>query len=354
MKRVGIPQGLFYHYYYPLWKTFFEDLGAQVISSGPTNREIVERGIATAVDETCFPVKVYFGHVKRLCDLELDYIFLPRLVSVETRSYICPKFMGVPDMIKAAIPDLPPVIDMLVDLSKNRNVFNSEVLRVGKIFDKNRFKITRAYHHGLEELHTCEQICQAGYSSTEAIEMWEGKQFDLPQKYDLRIAVLGHGYSLYDQTISMNLIQRLRAMGCQVILTEGCDHIKIEAAAATMPKRVFWTLGRKNVGAALHLDKEENIDGMIYLACFGCGPDSMIGDLIERKITNKPFMMITIDEHTGEVGLVTRLEAFCDMLRRRRNLDLESNLPSHGEYAYSSADITGRTGTGGYTASADH
>lgn len=354
MQRVGIPQGLFYHYYYPLWKTFFTDLGAEVVSSGPTNRMTVEQGIAAAVDESCFPVKVYFGHVQKLCDLGLDYIFLPRLVSVEPRSYICPKFMGVPDMIKAVIPNLPTVIDMLVDLSKTSKTFDREVLRVGRYFTRNQLAISRAYHHGLEEQKKCEQKCREGYSTSEAIALWDGEKVDLPGRYDLQIAVLGHGYSLYDQTISMNLIQRLRSMGCRVILPEGCDHIKIETAAATMPKRVFWTLGRKNVGAAIHLAQQEQIDGIIYLACFGCGPDSMIGDLIERKIKNKPFMMVTIDEHTGEAGMVTRLEAFCDMLRRRRDAGRESDLSPYGEHVYRPAGVVERPATGVRNAAADY
>lgn len=172
MTRVGIPQGLFYHYYYPLWKTFFEDLGAEVICSGATNRQTVEHGLATAVDETCFPVKVYFGHVQRLCNLELDYIFLPRLVSVESKSYICPKFMGVPDMIKASMPGLPQVIDMLVDMSENSNLLQQEIKKVGKIFTANNKAIKKAYEHGLAELKKCMRTCREGnYTTSEAIEI---------------------------------------------------------------------------------------------------------------------------------------------------------------------------------------
>ena len=36
-----------------------------------------------------------------------------------------------------------------------------------------------------------------------------------------------------------------------------------------------------------------------------------------RREFNKPLINITIDEHTAEAGLVTRLEAFVDMLQRR-------------------------------------
>jgi predicted nucleotide-binding protein (sugar kinase/HSP70/actin superfamily) len=77
------------------------------------------------------------------------------------------------------------------------------------------------------------------------------------------------------------------------------------------------------------MEKSDFIDGIIYVACFGCGPDSLVGEIIERKVKSKPFMLITIDEHTGEGGLVTRLEAFCDMLRRRRIAD-EGYVSAHG------------------------
>ncbi len=41
----GIPQTLSFYTYYPLWKTFPEGLGAQVVLSRPTNREILEWGL---------------------------------------------------------------------------------------------------------------------------------------------------------------------------------------------------------------------------------------------------------------------------------------------------------------------
>lgn len=333
MTRVGIPAGLFYHYYYPLWKTFFADLGAEVIRSPLTNRQTVEKGIATALDEACFPIKVYFGHVRELCELNPDYLFLPRLVSVEARSYICPKFMGLPDMIKASLPDLPPVIDMVVDMSVNKKSLEQEIKRVGNIFTANEKAIWQAYQHGREELYKCRQLLANGFSSSEAIAVWEGQKVSLPTATDLQLGVLGHGYSLYDHCISMNLIGHLRQMGCRVKLVEGCNRDEIEKAAASLSKRVFWTLGRQNVGAALHMAAADDIDGLVYLACFGCGPDSMIKDLIERRSNGKPLITITIDEHTGEAGLLTRLEAFCDMLRRRRRINFESNLPPYGQYA---------------------
>jgi len=328
--KVGIPQGLFYYYYYPLWKTFFQDLGAEVVTSPSTNRQIIEKGIESAVDEACFPIKVYYGHVRELCHEAVDYIFVPRLVSVEPRSFICPKFMGLPDMIKAGLSDLPPLIDITIDISRTERFLKRDIVRVGQLFTSQKSLIQQSYQHGVDELRKCRKLCQSGYTMAEAIRIWEGEEIILPSAFDLSIGVLGHGYSLYDQTISMNLIERLRQMGCRVQVAEILDQTAVEIKAAEIPKRVFWTLGRKLVGSALLMEKQTDVDGIIYLACFGCGPDSMIGEIIERKLKTKPFMMMTIDEHTGEAGMVTRLEAFCDMLMRRRVVKGEDYISAHG------------------------
>lgn len=329
MKRVGIPHGLFYYYYYPLWKTFFTDLGAEVISSRESNRLTLDQGIRLAVDETCLPIKVYFGHVRELCEQNPDYIFIPRLVSVEPKSYICPKFMGVPDMIKAAFDELPPLIDLTIDVSKTDRLLKQDIIRIGNLFTNDNKKIKQAYTHACQENYFCTMLARDGHTMAEAIRLWEGNQVNSFPPGDLNIGILGHGYSLYDRFISMNLIERLRKMGCNTFFPESLQQEAVEIEAATIPKRVFWTLGRKMVGSALYMDKAPDIDGIIYLACFGCGPDSLIGEIIEKKVKNKAFMLLTIDEHSGEGGLVTRLEAFCDMLRRRRMLG-EGNLPAYG------------------------
>ncbi len=328
--KVGIPRSLFFYYYYPLWKTFFQDLGAEVIPSSWTNRQIVAKGIEAAVDEACFPIKVYFGHVRELCHEPLDYIFIPRLVSVEPRSYICPKFMGLPDMIRAGLPQVPAMIDITVDISKTDRILQKDIIRVGKLFNGHTPTIKQAFEHGQAELKKCRRLCQHGYHMAEAVRIWEGEQIAPPAVGNLNLGVLGHGYSLYDPVISMNIIDRLRHLGCRVQAAENLDQVSVEDQAASIPKRVFWTLGRKAVGSALLLDSQPEIDGIIYLACFGCGPDSMMGDVIGRKVKNKPFMMMTMDEHTGEAGMVTRLEAFCDMLQRRKANTGENYISAHG------------------------
>jgi predicted nucleotide-binding protein (sugar kinase/HSP70/actin superfamily) len=64
----------------------------------------------------------------------------------------------------------------------------------------------------------------------------------------------------------------------------------------------------------------DEIDGVIFLISFACGPDSLISELIKRdmKVVGLPFLEITMDEHSGEAGMMTRIESFVEMVRRKR------------------------------------
>ncbi|HOE57840.1 MAG TPA: hypothetical protein PLI20_09650, partial [Bacillota bacterium] len=69
----------------------------------------------------------------------------------------------------------------------------------------------------------------------------------------------------------------------------------------------------------------------------GCGVDSLAGEDIEKQARmyyKKPYMVLNIDEHTGDASFNTRIEAFFDLLNRR-NSDA-ANLSAHGRSIYSS------------------
>ena len=44
--RIGIPGALPYYQYYPMWQTFFEELGAEVVVSPPTTQAMLTEGSA--------------------------------------------------------------------------------------------------------------------------------------------------------------------------------------------------------------------------------------------------------------------------------------------------------------------
>lgn len=316
-KTVGIPRCLLYYNYFPGWQTFFQELGAEVVLSPVTNKQILDLGIKYAVDEICLPVKLFFGHVETL-KKQVDYIFVPRIMSVKRREWICPKFLGLPDMVKALIADLPPMIAPDLNLHNSRLAFYEAAQKTALPFTKSKWQITKALIKGVLAQRKYHQELLRGQTPLEILEKVD---FPDPGPRPLKLVLLGHPYLIYESFINMNLIKQLRELGASLVTPEMISTDLIKKGAAQQAKDLFWTLNKVTLGAANHFFAAGGIDGIIQLASFGCGPDALINELIERKarrLGKIPLLSINIDEHTGEAGMVTRLEAFIDMIRWRR------------------------------------
>lgn len=311
--KVGIPKAFIYYDYNIIFEEFFKELGVEVILSKDTNRDILNDGVKSAVDEACFPVKVFHGHVEYLKD-KVDYIFIPKIISVCKKEYNCPKILGLPDMVKHSIKNLPTIIDTEVDMStSNKSIINS-FLEAGSYFTDNKFRIIKAYYKAVKEYNFTNKLIQRKKELTE----------------NLNIMVVGHSYNLYDEYISMGTIDKLKEQGINVFTPEMIDTKKVTYYAKQIPKRMFWTCGKTIVGSTFSAMYEGKIDGIIYISSFGCGLDSILEDLIRRKAKELsiPHTLLTVDEHSGEAGINTRIEAFIDMINwRDKN---EVNISSHG------------------------
>lgn len=319
-KTVGIPKGLLYYDFYPMWKTFFEGVGAKVVVSQDTNKKILDEGVKNCVEDACLPVKTYVGHVINLKEKNVDYIFIPRVVSVERKKYLCSKFLGLPDFIKSLIGDLPPIIDIEINYYKNNDKFTqNEFIKIGRMFGKTKDQSLKAYFKATHQQKKFESLLKEGLTNLEALKVWEGKNLVKEESnYDLKIAVIAHPYDIMDEYISMGIIEKLKNMGAQVYTMEMLQKDLILEGASMLSKEMFWNYERDILGAGLYFLKQKNVDGVIMVSAFGCGPNSMTEELLERlykKAKEVPFMLITIDEHSGEAGIMTRLEAFTDLLR---------------------------------------
>lgn len=304
--KVGIPKGLLYYKYYPFIETFFTELGAEVITSPETNKDILDMGVKYCIDEACLPVKVFHGHVAYIKD-KCDIIFIPRIMQLNINEYICPKFCGLPEMVLNNIPNMPQAITSpIYAYSKKR--LRSWARNTGIIFSKNLLKIEKAYEAAIE--------AQKSYKS--------GVKNN---NFKLNVALAGHPYNVYDKFINMDVIKKLNNLGIGVITEENIDNKYIQDQVASLFKRPFWTFAKNSYGFTTYLAKNNKIDGIVYISSFACGIDSVVIELIKDKLDDFPLLILKIDEHTGEAGFDTRLEAFSDMLERRC-ITYENNLSS--------------------------
>lgn len=306
---IGIPKGLLYYKYYPLAETFFKELGCDIITSNDTNKNILNLGVKYCVDEACLPVKVFHGHIAEIKD-NCDMIFIPRIMRIYPREYICPKFCGLPEMIVNDIPNMPKVLSAPIYADNSKNLYKS-MIKLGSNITSNRFKIKSAFEKALKE--------QSQFSC--------GIKND---GYKITVAFVGHPYNTCDNYTNMNLVKKLNSMGVGVITEDFVPSECIDNEVSKLFKRPFWSFARESYGASVYLSNSKKVDGIIYISSFACGIDSVVTELVKDNIDNTPFLILKIDEQTGEAGFNTRIEAFVDMLERRK--EFENNISTHGKY----------------------
>ncbi|MFW6238456.1 MAG: acyl-CoA dehydratase activase-related protein [Halanaerobiales bacterium] len=325
MKKIGLPRALVYHYYYPGIKDYFDKLNnVELVISPETNREILDRGIKKAVDDLCLPFKVFLGHVEKLID-SVDYIFVPRLLSLGKENRVCPKFMGLPEMLKSAFRNrkLPDLLSPNIDLRKGLFPLYKIAVKIGKELAINPWRARYACRCAINTMRNYKKILLQGYTSQEAFARLEnegGYEREKQESARFRVGVLGHSYIINDDHLSMDLISELKKRKIEVLTQEMLPDEKIEKFASKQEKKLFWYFNRHIMGAAYYLLEQEEIDGIIPVNVFGCGPDSLINELIKLRGKNKkniPLLHLNLDEHSGKAGWITRLEAFIDLLERR-------------------------------------
>jgi predicted nucleotide-binding protein (sugar kinase/HSP70/actin superfamily) len=306
---IGIPKGLLYYKYYYFFENFFRELGADIVTSPDSNKKILDDGVKYCVDEACLPVKIFHGHVNSIKD-KCDLMFIPRIMRVRDNEYICPKFCGLPEMILNSVPNMPNVIENPIYANTKKNLFKW-AYNAGGMITKNKFKIEKAFEFALE----IQRKSKGGIKN---------------DGFDINIALVGHPYNIYDSFINMNLVKKLNTMGVGVITEEFIDDKFIDREVNCLYKRPFWTFARNSYGYSVYLAKNKKVDGIIYISSFACGIDSVVIELIKDNIAHMPMLILKIDEQTGEAGLDTRVEAFVDMMERRKKI--ESNISTHGKH----------------------
>jgi len=313
--KIGIPRALLYYHFYPFWRTLFQELGHEVVPSIKTNKWIVNKGVEACVDEACLPIKLFHGHVIDLAG-KVDAILIPRFISLRQGEFICPKFIGLPEMVKNSVSNLPSLLVLDINLHKS---------------EKNKYQ---GYDELLKEMG-CDApsikralkaagSCQSRYEDSllkgsSPLALLDGNGAKTNQSRGT-IGLIGHPYLLYDEYASMNIIQKLALYGYRVLVPENISAQEIENQCKFLPKKLFWTYGKKLLGSGLSMIHTKAVDGMIFLTSFACGIDSFIGELLQRLNQRKgkiPYLTISLDEHSGQAGFDTRLEAFLDMLKGR-------------------------------------
>lgn len=325
MRRVGIPRALLYYKFSEMWVTFFKELGTEVIVSPRTTKKIKFESVKNAPDEDCYSTKLYFGHTLALKD-KVDYLFIPRFGGDHYTYVGCPKFIGLAEVLRSQIPDLPEIIMPHYNRAKSghgRIAFFRKAYNVGLKFTKNPIKIIKAIIKAVkaQKFHYKTLLIDE-----EILHKWERSEILLNEpprlvenERQLKIALVGHSYVLNDPYSALGIRSSLQEHGVDFITSEQMPRDLINNQMDKLDVDLYFLYEREILGTIMHFIESKTVDGIIHLMIFSCGPDSIAGEIaarLSKRDPTVPLLQLVFDELTAEAGMKTRIEAFLDMLRR--------------------------------------
>lgn len=304
---IGIPKALLYYKYSELWTSFFEELGCEIIVSPNTSKKILEDGIKFSLDESCMAMKIYMGHVYYLID-KCDYILVPRLKCIKKHEKLCTNFSALYDLVNNIFDK--KLINYNVDVEHKEDELYAFVT-MGLSLGFSYRKIVSAYHIAKEKE---KMLKEREISKQKSIIASSNK---------IKILLAGHPYNLHDEFIGKQIENVLEKNNIEIIYSDKYDTKYLEQEVKKISPKNYWTYNKEIIGAISHY--QELVDGIILIASFPCGPDSLSNEMILRNV-KIPITNLIIDEANSDTGLLTRIESFIDILEeRRKNHDEREN-----------------------------
>jgi predicted CoA-substrate-specific enzyme activase len=315
---VGIPQALTTYTYLPLWRRFLNRLGYKVVLSGLTKDDTRTLGNQLCGAEFCFPAKMAMGHVAKLAQKEgVDFVLVPFMVSEvlgphTTSSKFCPYVQSLPSYASTALMvngmDTSRILAPVVDL-RVREVRMVKLLAesLSGPLNRSRRQIHRAWKEALQTQRKFESRCQE-----------EGQKFitSAAEKGEKLLVLAGRPYNNYDTGLNLGLPQKIAEQGRMVVPLDfvGAD----VGCLGERYSNLYWNYGQKILATVQQVAESDGLD-VVVLTNFNCGPDSFLLTYSEEILQNRPFLALELDEHGADAGYMTRIEAFCDVLRQPRS-----------------------------------
>ncbi len=282
---------MYYYYFSDFWVNFFEYLKVDLIISPHTNKTIMDLGIKYSQDEMCLSMKNFIGHVAYL-DGKCDYILIPRIDNYGIDSQTCTNFLAMYDIINNLFN--VRLLNYNIDYKNNKTILKG-LIKIGKVLGISNHDIKNAYDYAV--------VKESKIKKARVLANLRNLRSDKK-----KILLVGHPYNIYDKLIGEPIVNMLKNLNIEIIYS---DLFFTKDEYSKYSKGLYWKYGKDNISSiARCIDK---IDGIIFLSSFPCGPDSLVNELVMRKL-NKPYINIIVDDIESSGGIETRLESFVDIV----------------------------------------
>ena len=315
---VGINRSFLFHSYYPLYATFFNNLGFDVLVPDTPSREgIAERGGAF-----CYPAELSHGFFHRLIGLDPppDYLFLPQVKAIpseciEISSDLCPFVQGEPYFLRTTFRRhlqrigmttdrlLSPVLNLKSGLASARAPLMETARKMGGGSHRRAFD---AFDRAVAAQNACvDRIKRIGQQALQALA-------ENPRK--IAAVIFGRPYNACAEETHMGIPRKLASRG---VLTLPLDCLPTETGFSR--RHMYWGMGQQIIRTARLVADHPQLFG-VYITNFSCGPDSFLITYFRDIMGQKPSLTLELDSHTADAGLETRIEAFLDVVTAWRHL----------------------------------
>lgn len=348
-------------------KPFFNELGISHIVPPHNDEETLRMGIEISPEEMCLPFKYMVGNLKRACDMGADTIVMAAtcgpcrlgeycqlMMDTMTKSgYSCrwilldsPADIGMKEFIRR--------LSMLKEYSDRgdagfsaaeltKNVFRS--LKLVSELDRLRTKIGRSAGY-LEKPYEAARLLRETEEQMRNAESF-GESFGIiknarrrldnlkrnPDADPVKVLITGEIYTSIEEEANGRLEERLMRLGCSIKRHLNISWwIRHTFSDIIVPDRAKSVFGKKsgipcNIGGygrqtVSKIMRSRSFDGVIKIMPAGCMPEIVAKaycESIQDRQDNKILHLI-YDEMKADAGYQTRVEAFVDMLERRKHV----------------------------------
>lgn len=342
-------------------KSYLEELGHEVIPPPVCSPKTLEIGTKYSPEMMCLPFKIFIGNYIESIEKGADTILITGSCG--------PCRFGLYGTIQEDIlRKLGYDVDIVV-LESPREGLNQFKKNVGKFVKSNSlFNIVKNIKPALNLIEAADDLTQFSneiracaldkkevnnimdnyyikamktHGVEEIINLIEDTRKELQNvKIDrdyepIKIGIIGEIYTIIEPFVNLEVERKLGEMGVLVdkslTPTKWFNHhvysypfgSKEENTKLKLAKPYLETLvgghGRETVGSAIYYNNM-GYDGVIQILPLNCMPE-IVAKSILKTVSNDfdfPIMTLVVDEMTGEAGYLTRLEAYVDLIRKRK------------------------------------
>jgi predicted nucleotide-binding protein (sugar kinase/HSP70/actin superfamily) len=344
-------------------KTLFGDLGVDYVIPPLTSKASLELGSLHSAEEMCLPFKIMIGNYIHAIEKGADTIILTGSCGPCRFGEYCELQM---DLMKKLgynldfiVIDSPGDIGVKELLSRFGKVSKSSslskmnkiaaLLRAVKVVNlideveaKARYMAGFEIHKGqckklLNECKKEAMKCNNGKSMIALLNSYKRKLENIESDKELnpiKIAIIGEIYTVIEPFSNLYIEDKLMDYGVStkrtlspswwlknlILSPTNLNQMAIKRKAKEYLPLMVGGHARECIGEAV-LAHEEGFDGAIQIFPMGCMPEIVSKAILPQISKDKDFPILTlvVDEMTGEAGYITRIEAFIDLLERRKD-----------------------------------